>query len=467
MDLFTGKAISWAALTAGGAAIATFWTQIKGFLVRFNSIFVVSTTIEGEVASAVTFYLFDNLYRSPLGKMKYRGWETYVRPKEGYYVVAYEQIGEKMTFFKGWRPMFISKSNSENRDDHLDISFIRGTFDLKKLILDSVDYYNNFVKGVEKEKKKKARKRYRVTKFFGRFGSDNHSKGMESEEAVRDGGSSATLKPLGWDRDDLGSPIRGNEPFSHLFYGEEINKLTESIDGWVKSKDWFKEKGLDYFYGIGLEGPPGTGKSSYVRAVAQRYDMPVHHYDLSSMSNEEFVGYWKDSLNAAPCVVLFEDMDRVFNKDKMVNKQNSMNKGTLTMDCILNCIQGVEASDGLLMFITVNDVSRLDPALGNFNDKGESTRPGRLDELIHFGPMEEEARRKLAMRILDDTPELVEETVAKGDGETGAQFGKRCATLAREEWKKRLRKGEIDGEIPYVEPVRRIPNRLTRAEARY
>ena len=468
-ELFAGKAVSWAAITAAGAAVATFWSQIKGFLVRFNALFVVNTSIEGEVASAVTFYLFDNLYRSPLGKMKYRGWETYVRPKEGYYVVAFEQIGEKMTFFNGWKPMFVSKSSNDNRgDDHLDISFLRGTFDLKQLILDSVDYYNDFVKGIEKEKRKKARKRYRVTKFFGRFGTDNH--GRVSEEEAVERGSNATLKPLGWDRDELGSPVKSTEPFSHLFYNDEINRLIEDIDGWVKSKEWFKEKGLDYFYGIGLEGPPGTGKSSFVRAVAQKYDMPVHHYDLSSMSNEEFVDYWRDSLNAAPCVVLFEDMDRVFDKDKMVNKQNSLNKGTLTMDCILNCIQGVEASDGLLMFITVNDVSRLDPALGNFNEKGESTRPGRLDDLIHFGPMEEEARRKLAERILDDTPDLVEETVMKGDGETGAQFGKRCAVLARSEWKKRLKKGEIEGEIPEVhtkERLRPYSNKIVEKTARY
>lgn len=452
MDLFTGKAMSWAAITAGGAAIATFWSQIRGFLVRFNSIFVVSTSIEGEVAAAVSFYLFDSLYRSPFGKMKYKGWETYVRPKEGYYVVAYEEVGEKMTFFQGWKPMFVSKSEGKNNES-LEISFLRGTFDLKQLILESVDYYNNFVKGIEKKKKKKARKRYRVQKFFGRFGNGNDSRGLKDSEEAVSRGHDALLKPLGWDRDELGSPIRSNEPFSHLFYGGEIDKLTESIDGWVKSKEWFKEKGLDYFYGIGLEGPPGTGKSSYVRAVAQKYDMPVHHYDLSSMSNEEFVEYWRDSLNAAPCVVLFEDMDRIFNKDKMVNKQNSLNKGTLTMDCILNCIQGVEASDGVLFFVTVNDVSKLDEALGNFNEKGESTRPGRLDELIHFGPMDEASRHKLATRILDDTPELVEETVQKGDGETGAQFGKRCSILARAEWKKRLKAGEIEGKIPEV-PMR-------------
>lgn len=441
---FNGTTLSWAAITAGGVAISAFWSQIKGFLVRFNSMFVVNTSIEGEVASAVAFYLFDNYYRSPFGKMKYKGWETYVRPKEGIFVVAYEQIGEKMTFFKGGRPIFVSKSSGNNRnEDSMELSFLRGSYDLKQLILDAVDYYNDFIKGTEK--KRKSRKRYRVRKLFGHYGSGDRS--HSNGEEISDGGSSnAELKPLGWTRDELGSPS-SSEPFLNLFYGQNELKLLEDIDGWVKSEKWFKELGLPYSYGVGLEGLPGTGKSSLVRAVAQKYDFPVDHYDLSSMSNEEFVDYWRASLSRAPCVVLFEDMDRVFDKDKMINKQNTLNKGSLTMDCILNCIQGVEAANGILLFITVNDVSKLDPALGNFNDKGESTRPGRLDDLVHFGPMESGARAKLATAILKDTIHLVEETVIQGDGETGAQFGKRCSDVARKEWKKRLRNREIKGQI--------------------
>jgi len=37
-----------------------------------------------------------------------------------------------------------------------------------------------------------------------------------------------------------------------------------------------------------------------------------------------------------------------------------------------------------------------------------------------------------AKRILSDVPELIEQTVFDGDGETGAQFESRCAKLALE-----------------------------------
>jgi len=437
-------ALSWAAITAGGAAVGAFWGQIKGFLVRFNSLFIVSTEIEDEAGTALAFYLFDHLYRSPLGKMKYKGHEAFVRPLDGYYVVAFEQLGPKMTFFDGWKPIFVSTDEQSNH--RVSISFLRGTFDLKQLINDSVDYYNDFIKGKQEVK----RKRYRVNKIFGQYGS-GHGKEDDSRAELSNS-SEVQLKPLKWTRDELGSPIK-EEPFDSLFYGKVEISLLEEIDMWVKSGDWFKEKGLPNQLGVGLEGPPGTGKSSFIRAVGQKYDFPVDHYDLSSLSNEEFVSNWRDSLNRAPCIVLFEDFDRVFHKDKMVNEQNTLNKGRLTLDCILNCIQGVESSDGILTFITVNDVTKLDEAIGNFNEKGESTRPGRLDRIVTFGPMEEQARRAMAGKILDDTPELIDKMVAEGDGDTGAQFSKRCADIAKAKWWERFNNKEI--ETSELDPDRR------------
>ena len=36
----------------------------------------------------------------------------------------------------------------------------------------------------------------------------------------------------------------------------------------------------------------------------------------------------------------------------------------LTFDCLLNCLDGVERSDGIFTIISTNDVSKVDPALG-------------------------------------------------------------------------------------------------------
>lgn len=186
-----------------------------------------------------------------------------------------------------------------------------------------------------------------------------------------------------------------------------------------------------------------TGKTSLSRAIGQSLDMPIHSYDLTTMDNEELVNNWQNSLSEAPCIVLLEDVDRIFDENRQV--KTSKDKSPLTLDCLLNCISGVQPSDGILVLVTANDVTKLDPALGVPDSTGKSTRPGRLDRAVYVGILTEQGRYKIANRILSDIPQYIEKTVKDGEGETGAQFEGRCSKLALQEyWGGFKSYGEID-----------------------
>jgi SpoVK/Ycf46/Vps4 family AAA+-type ATPase len=122
----------------------------------------------------------------------------------------------------------------------------------------------------------------------------------------------------------------------------------------------------------------------------------------------------------------------------------------LTLDCLLNCISGVQPSNGVLVLVTANDFTKLDPALGVRDHTGKSTRPGRLDACVHIGNLTKEGRYKIAKRILSDVPELVDRTVIEGEGETGAQFESRCSKLALDKYWGRLK---MDTEINNKEEI--------------
>ena len=36
----------------------------------------------------------------------------------------------------------------------------------------------------------------------------------------------------------------------------------------LNNKEWYNEKGIPYSLGIGLHGPPGTGKTSFIKALS-------------------------------------------------------------------------------------------------------------------------------------------------------------------------------------------------------
>ena len=101
----------------------------------------------------------------------------------------------------------------------------------------------------------------------------------------------------------------------------------------------------------------------------------------------------------------------------------------LTFDCLLNCLDGVERADGVLLVITTNRLDKLDPALGVPKSQ-ISTRPGRIDRVLELRDLDDTGRRQLCQRILHEWPETWEETARLGAGETGAQFQERCTQLA-------------------------------------
>jgi SpoVK/Ycf46/Vps4 family AAA+-type ATPase len=96
----------------------------------------------------------------------------------------------------------------------------------------------------------------------------------------------------------------------------------------------------------------------------------------------------------------------------------------------LNTICGIDSVDGIFLVVTTNHVNAIDEALGIAGTGQMTTRPGRIDRILEFGPLDEHCRRGVAKRVLRDYPAEIEIAVSQGGGETGAQFQERCARVA-------------------------------------
>ena len=113
----------------------------------------------------------------------------------------------------------------------------------------------------------------------------------------------------------------------------------------------------------------------------------------------------------------------------------------LTFDCLLNCLDGVERSDGVFTIITTNDISKVDHALGQPRKLPDgavefiSTRPGRIDKAVELSYMEAADKKRMAQRILADYPDHYADMLEFIDrypdlDETPAQFQERCGQIA-------------------------------------
>lgn len=473
--MFESFANQWllAGLAAGVTVVATCWSHVRNFCQQIAGRVIVTVTVSGYQAEAMRLYLKSRFAPSRFGPRAYLGWMLYVRPRRRVQLVPMEVSPPAgRMYWQGWRPVWTYKSK-QNEDDldtgansrdynaeGLTLAFLRGTFDADRLVVDAATWFNEqVVVNCETDGR-----RHYIKHVFGTAGKmvgpsperEHRSSHVTVPSSSTDIRGCMQYRPLGWSFSQLGpeQPQPGTA-VDQLALSSDALAIVAEARHWKESEDWYKSRGIPWRRGWLLHGPPGTGKTALARAVAEDLDLPVFVFDLASLHNDELLQEWARMLAEVPCMALIEDVDAVFDHRCNVSSRDRQN---LTFDCLLNCLDGIERSDGLFVVVTTNRIEKVDSALGLPDEHTGSTRPGRIDRVLETSPLTDAGRRKIARRIVAEWPDQWEELVAEGDGDTGAQFQERCARRALE-----LHYGE---EVPPRQTLRSAEPQSNRRPAR-
>ena len=417
-------------------AIAAGWGQIKGLLGRIRSLVIVRAELDPHLTTALAAWCWKHAKHSRFGDRKYIGFWVFILGQDDRCVLipAEDSARHAALFWHGWRPLWISGAANKaptgggqpgKGSENFTIAFIRGTFDIEKILAEACQLI------VKRTRRATGHKRFSVIRLFGLGPPEARSPrgdqpppdGPPAYE-VSQGSNGSPLgewRPIGVALDNIRWESCGDQdadPMASLAFPEEVDELIAEAQRWLQSKRWHQEKGVPWRRGWLLHGTPGTGKTSLARALAWKLDLPVYCFDLSGMSNKELVQHWAKARAASPCIALIEDLDAVF--EGRTNRVGR-NGGGLTFDCLLNCISGIQSSDGMFLIATTNNGAALDDAL---------LRAGRLDRTLELGPIDEPCRRRIAQRILSECTDLIDQAVNDGKGDTPAAFTDRCAQIA-------------------------------------
>uniref|UniRef100_A0A6C0DNI9 AAA+ ATPase domain-containing protein n=1 Tax=viral metagenome TaxID=1070528 RepID=A0A6C0DNI9_9ZZZZ len=239
--------------------------------------------------------------------------------------------------------------------------------------------------------------------------------------------------------------------FNNLFFKDKAN-IMKKLDFFINNKEWYYDKGIPYSIGIGMHGPPGTGKTSLIKAIANYTNRHVIVISLKLIKTKKELDsiffeerYSRDnkkcSVSFDKKIIVFEDidcvgdivLDREKNKNKNItglgkkldfgelSSTSKINLGDLletmaateketdkkfvlpkmpnddepiTLDDILNLWDGIRETPGRIMIISSNHYHDLDPAL---------IRPGRIDITLELSYASHETMKEIYRHLFDET----------------------------------------------------------------
>ena len=324
--------------------------------------------------------------------------EGYLEPSECTYNIIlnpFENINKEI-----YLDIIIDNYNSGSDGQH-------STFESKyKLYSSSLDTLTEFINKCIKDYDEHLEQQTTISKYYCIYQGTTESKYREKEESSY-----------------LTFPLISSKTFDNIFLPEK-NKLLDDLNFFLNNKLWYKNKGIQYSFGILLKGEPGTGKTSVIKSIAKHTNRHIIDVPLNKVKTvKELLNIFKENSNGmiystneneykkiprSNCILVLEDIDcvcdlvlsREFKTNEIINytdkklkdneNKNSYikvetndemsivkkeNQPDITLSSLLNVLDGILESNGIIYIITTNYPEKIDKAL---------LRPGRINFTIDF-----------------------------------------------------------------------------------
>lgn len=224
-------------------------------------------------------------------------------------------------------------------------------------------------------------------------------------------------------------------------YEDVKNELRDSIIAPLKKAEIGYTYGIKPPTGILLFGPPGTGKTFLMKALAVELDIGFYYVKCSDLLNplygeteRNIAGVFAIARKNAPCVLFFDEIDYIGKRrDAYINDDATPR----ILSALLEELDGFKSKKNVIFVGATNVPDQLDPAL---------LRPGRFDKIIYM-PLPDLAAReeifKVHMAKLPHEELDYKKLALMTERYSGADIKNICNEAARLAAKEALSKNEV------------------------
>ncbi|GAV84582.1 AAA domain-containing protein/AAA_assoc domain-containing protein [Cephalotus follicularis] len=193
---------------------------------------------------------------------------------------------------------------------------------------------------------------------------------LQKAQKIRENKKAVKLHTIDYNGTDYWGSINLDHPatFDTMAMDPVMKKeLIEDLDRFVSRKEYYRRIGKAWKRGYLLYGPPGSGKSSLIAAMANYLKFDVYDLDLKDVQCNSDLRRLLIGTGSRSIIVI-EDIDSSF---------ESGEDDKVTLSGLLNFIDGLWSScgDERIIVFTTNHNDRIDPVL---------IRPGRMDMQLHM-----------------------------------------------------------------------------------
>ncbi|CAL5078939.1 unnamed protein product [Urochloa decumbens] len=176
-------------------------------------------------------------------------------------------------------------------------------------------------------------------------------------------------------------------------------EIVDDLDAFRNGEEYYKRVGKAWKRGYLLHGPPGTGKSTMIAAMANHLKYDIYDVELTMVRNNNDLRRILIE-TTSKSIILIEHIDCSLDltgeraKKKAAAQLYDPYASTVTLSGLLNFIDGLWSALGSerIVVFTTNHIDKLDPAL---------IRRGRMDKKIEMSYCSFDAFKTLAKNYLD------------------------------------------------------------------